>query len=176
MLTLGAALGAAQRISWRLRQGHLRRTPCCHGGLVVEDDHWDLGSLCHPLGQSPEKDQIRRKANEMRGTTTRIEETQGQRGSYSSPSSSSELSAEKSKTGLLLARGGGGVGSRGRLARAVDDSAPAAAAAREVAGAEAAAREDPTPAASEERVTRHCGCWLVCDGFSPLVGYPKCKV
>src|SRR3954465_9908611 len=119
MLTLGAALGAAQRISWWVRQGHLRRTPCHHGGLVVEDDHRDLGSLCHPLSQSPEKEQIRRKANEMRDTTTRIEETQEQRGSYSSPSSSSELSADKSKTGPLLARGGGAVGSLGRLAEAV---------------------------------------------------------
>src|SRR4051812_25181459 len=141
MLTLGAALGAAQRISWRLRQGHLRRTPCRHGGLVVEDDHRDLGCLCRPLGQSPEKGQIQRKADEMRDTTTRIEETPEQRGSYSSPSSLSELSAEKSKTGPLLARGGGGVGSLGRLAVAVvvlsqDGFAPAAAVARGAAGTE----------------------------------------
>src|SRR3954469_21251830 len=111
MLMLGAALEAALRIGWWVRQGHLGRTPGRHGGLVVEDDHRDLGSLCHPLSQSPEKGRIQRKANEKRDSTTRIEETQEQRGSYSSPSSSSELSAEKSKTGPLLARGGGGVGS-----------------------------------------------------------------
>src|SRR3954464_527550 len=101
----------------------------------------------------------------MRGATTRIEETQEQRGSYSSSSSSSELSAEKSKTGPLLARGSGGGGSLGRLAEAVvaparDSLAPAAAVARGAAGAEAAACEDPAPAETAERVARRCSCWL----------------
>src|SRR3954471_20097241 len=91
-----------------------------------------------------------------------LKKYQVQRGSYSSPSSSSELSAEKSKTGPLLARGGGGVGSLGRLAEAVvalarDGSAPAAAVARGATGAEAAACEDPAPAETTERVTRCCG-------------------
>src|SRR3954465_5940838 len=54
-------------------------------------------------------------------------------------------------------RGDRGVDSRDRLAGTVDDPAPAAAAARGAAGAEAPAREDPAPAASDERVTRSRG-------------------
>ena len=53
---------------------------------------------------------------------------------YSSSSSLSELSAERSKSGTLSARRGGGVGSLGRLAGAA-------------VGSEAAAREDPAPVA-----------------------------
>src|SRR3954466_12579144 len=66
-------------------------------------------------------------------------------------------------------RGDRGVGSRDRLAGAVDDPAPVAVAARGAAGADAPAREDPAPAALEERVTRRCGCWLACRTTSPAL-------
>src|SRR3954468_13917358 len=56
-------------------------------------------------------------------------------------------------------RGDRGVGSRDRLAGAVDDPAPVDAAARGAAGAEAPAREDPAPAASDEPVTQSRSCW-----------------
>src|SRR3954468_8948861 len=56
-------------------------------------------------------------------------------------------------------RGDKGVGSRDRLVGAVDDSAPVDTAARGAAGAEAPAREDPAPAASDERVTRSRRSW-----------------
>src|SRR3954463_11471835 len=56
-------------------------------------------------------------------------------------------------------RGDRGVDSRDRLAGAVDDPAPVDATARGAAGADASAREDPAPAASDERVTRSRSCW-----------------
>src|SRR3954471_3757649 len=69
-------------------------------------------------------------------------------------------------------RGDRGVGSRDRLAGAVDDPAPVDAAARGAAGAEAPAREDPAPAASDERVTRSRGSWPARRTTSPA--FPRC--
>src|SRR4051812_49656327 len=66
-------------------------------------------------------------------------------------------------------RGDRGVGSRDRLAGAVDDPAPVDAAARGAAGAEAPAREDPAPVASEERVTRSRSCWPAGRATSPTL-------
>ena len=54
--TLGAALGAAWRKGCRVRQcglGHLLRR---RGGIILDDDHRGLGSLCRSLGQRPEKE------------------------------------------------------------------------------------------------------------------------
>src|SRR3954468_12143888 len=66
-------------------------------------------------------------------------------------------------------RGDMGVGSRDHLAGAVDDPAPVDAAARGAAGAEAPAREDPAPAASDERVTRSRGSWPAGRTTSPAL-------
>src|SRR3954462_8211845 len=66
-------------------------------------------------------------------------------------------------------RGDRRVGSRDRLAGAVDDPAPIAAAARGATGAEAPAREDPAPAASDERVTRSRSCWPACRATCPAL-------
>ena len=138
-LTLGAVLGAAARRRNRVRQGGLGRVLCCHGRIVLDDNHGDLGPLRRSLGQSPEMEQgfrgkrIRckiRNNRDRRNTST----TRKKSYSSSSSSSSSELSAERSKSGTLSARRGGGVGSLGRLAGAA-------------AGSEAAAREDPAPVA-----------------------------
>ena len=60
-LTVGAALEKSHRV----RQGCLGRATCCCSGLVLDDDHRNLSSLCRSLGQSPEKEQIQRKASEM---------------------------------------------------------------------------------------------------------------
>ena len=62
-LTLGAALGAALGKSCRVREGGLRRVPCCRGRFILDDNHRDLGSLRRSLGQSPEKEWVRSKAN-----------------------------------------------------------------------------------------------------------------
>ena len=74
ILTLGAAL----ENSCRVRQGCLGRTPCCRGGFVLDDNHRDLGSLRRSLGQSPEKEWVRSKANQIQDKTARIEELQVQ--------------------------------------------------------------------------------------------------
>ena len=60
-LTLGAALEKSRRV----RQGCLGRATCCRSGLVLDDDHRDLSSLCRSLGQSPEEEQVQSKANEI---------------------------------------------------------------------------------------------------------------
>ena len=64
--------------SCRVRQGGLGHTPCCRGGFVLDDNHRDLGSLRRSLGQSPEKEWVRNKANQMQDKTARIEELQVQ--------------------------------------------------------------------------------------------------
>ena len=78
ILTLGAAPGAALGNSCRVRQGGLGHAPCCRGGFVLDDNHRDLGSLRRSLGQSPEKEWVRSKANQIQDKTTRIEELQVQ--------------------------------------------------------------------------------------------------
>ena len=60
-LTLGAALEKSRRV----RQGCLGRASCCRSGLVLDDDHQDLSSLCRSLGQSPKEEQIQ-KEKQMR--------------------------------------------------------------------------------------------------------------
>ena len=64
--------------SCRVRQGGLGHVPCCRGGFVLNDNHRDLGSLHRSLGQSPEKEWVRSKANQIQDKTTRIEELQVQ--------------------------------------------------------------------------------------------------
>ena len=64
--------------SCRVRQGGLGHTPCCRGGFVLDDNHRDLGSLRRSLGQSPEKEWVRSKANQIQDKTARIEELQVQ--------------------------------------------------------------------------------------------------
>ena len=64
--------------SCRVRQGGLRHVPCCRGGFVLDDNHRDLGSLRRSLGQSPEKEWVRSKANQIQDKTARIEELQVQ--------------------------------------------------------------------------------------------------
>ena len=60
-LTLGAALEKSRRV----RQGCLGRATCCRSGLVLDDDHRDLSSLCRSLGQSPKEEQVQ-KEKQMR--------------------------------------------------------------------------------------------------------------
>ena len=55
-----------------------RTRPCRRGGFVLDDNHRDLGSLCRSLGQSPEKEWVRSKANQIQDKTARIEELQVQ--------------------------------------------------------------------------------------------------
>ena len=64
--------------SCRVRQGGFRRVPCCRGGFVLNDNHRDLGSLRRSLGQSPKKEWVRSKANQIQDKTARIEELQVQ--------------------------------------------------------------------------------------------------
>ena len=64
--------------SCRVRQGGLGHAPCCRGGFVLDDNHRDLGSLRRSLGQSPEKEWVRSKANQIQDKTARIEELQVQ--------------------------------------------------------------------------------------------------
>ena len=118
VLTWRAALGAALRNGCRVRQGGLGHVLCRRGGVVLDDNHRDLGSLRRSLGQSPEKEWVRSKANQIQDKATKLKNYQYSEESYSS-SSSSELNAEKSKSGSRPARGGGGVASLGRLAGAV---------------------------------------------------------
>ena len=79
-LTLGAALGAALRNGCRVREGGLGHVLCRRGGFVLDDNHRDLGSLRRSLGQSPEKERVQSKANQIQDKTTRIEELQVQQG------------------------------------------------------------------------------------------------
>ena len=62
--------------SCRVRQDGLGHALCCRGGFVLDDNHRDLGSLRRSLGQSPEKEWVRSKANQIQDKTTRIEELQ----------------------------------------------------------------------------------------------------
>jgi hypothetical protein len=55
-LTLGAALGAARRKGCWVQQGGLGHVPCRHSGIILDDNHWGLGSLRRSLGQRPEKE------------------------------------------------------------------------------------------------------------------------
>ena len=64
-LTLGAALGAALRSGCRVRQGGIGPTPCRHGGVILDDDHRGLRSLCRSLGQRPEKAWIQIEASQI---------------------------------------------------------------------------------------------------------------
>ena len=64
--------------SCRVRQGVRRRVPCCRGGFILDENHRDLGSLRRSLGQSPEKEWVRSKANQIQDKTTRIKELQVQ--------------------------------------------------------------------------------------------------
>ena len=64
--------------SCRVRQGGLRHVPCHRGGFILVDDHRDLGSLRRSLGQSPEKEWVRSKANQIQDKIARIEELQVQ--------------------------------------------------------------------------------------------------
>ena len=63
----------------RVRQGGLGHILCHRGGVVLDDNHRDLGSLRRSLGQSPEKEWVRSKANQTQDKTARIEELQVQR-------------------------------------------------------------------------------------------------
>ena len=76
----GGCDGAALGKSCRVRQGGLGHAPCCRGGFVLDDNHRDLGSLRRSLGQSPEKEWVRSKANQIQDKTTKIEELQEQQG------------------------------------------------------------------------------------------------
>ena len=126
ILTLGAALGAALGNSCQVRQGGLGHTPCRRGGFVLDDNHRDIGSLCRSLGQRPEKEWGQSEANQIQDKATKLKNYKYRKESYSS-SSSSELSAERSKSGSPPERRGGGVGSLVRLvgAVAVDREDPA---------------------------------------------------
>ena len=64
--------------SCRVRQGGIGHAPCCRGGFVLDDNHRDLGSLRRSLGQSPEKERVQSKANQIQDKTTKIEELQEQ--------------------------------------------------------------------------------------------------
>ena len=56
ILTWGSALGAALRNGCRVRQGGLGHVLCRCGGVILDDNHRDLGSLRRSLGQRPEKE------------------------------------------------------------------------------------------------------------------------
>ena len=60
----------------RVRQGGLGHVLCRRGGVVLDENHRGLGSLCRSLGQSPEKEWVRSKANQIQDKTARIEELQ----------------------------------------------------------------------------------------------------
>ena len=64
--------------SCRVRQGGLGHVPFCCGGFFLDDNHRDLGSLRRSLGQSPEKEWVQSKANQIQDKTARIEELQVQ--------------------------------------------------------------------------------------------------
>ena len=66
--------------SCRVRQGGLGHAPCYRGGFVLDENHRDLGSLRRSLGQSPEKEWVWSKANQIQDKTARIEELQVQQG------------------------------------------------------------------------------------------------
>ena len=53
---------------------------CRRGGVVLDDNHRGLGSLCRSLGQSLEKEQVQSKANQTQEKIARIEELRGQQG------------------------------------------------------------------------------------------------
>ena len=62
----------------RVRQDGLGHALYARGGFVLDDNHRDLGSLRRSLGQSPEKEWVRSKANQIQDKTARIEELQVQ--------------------------------------------------------------------------------------------------
>ena len=63
----------------RVRQGGLGHVPCRGNGFILDDNHRDLGSLRRSLGQSPEKERVQSKANQIQDKTTKIEELQERR-------------------------------------------------------------------------------------------------
>ena len=139
--------------SCRVRQGGRRRVPCCRGGFILDDNHRDLGSLCRSLGQSPEKEWVRSKANQIQDKTARIEELQVQQRILLF---FFLVGTERGEIEVRLASGATRRRSRFPcpLSRSSsmdrEDPAPVAAAAR---GAPAA-----TVLAAVERVARHGGC------------------
>ena len=62
----------------RVRQGGLGHVLCHRGGIVLDDNHRGLGSLCCSLGPSPKKEGVQSKASEIQDKTARIEELQVQ--------------------------------------------------------------------------------------------------
>ena len=64
--------------SCQVRQDGLGHALCCRCGFILDNNHRDLGSLRRSLGQSPEKEWVRSKANQTQDKTARIEELQVQ--------------------------------------------------------------------------------------------------